>query len=822
MKFRVIALVFMLLLQAGMFLAYAQQEKHLKAKIYTNDDGIHELAALGLPVDHAEYKRNTYIIGDFSETELSIAEAAGYVFEVLCDDVSDFYVKRNQIAANTDAEKDVQATVSCVANIGSYPEPANFSLGSMGGFFTYQEMLDELDNMHELFGDLVSEKQPIEGYTTEDGNVVYRIVFSDNPDIEEAGEPQILYTALHHAREPASLSQLIYFMYYLLENYDTDPSIAFLLQNTEIHFIPCLNPDGYLWNEFTNPNGGGMWRKNRRDNDDSTYGVDLNRNYGFLWGYDNFGSSGNTNNSTYRGPAPFSEAETSAMKAYCEAHNFQICLNYHASGNLLIYPWGYVASYETPDSSLFREFARQMTKENNYVWGTGDQTVGYLTNGVSDDWLYGEQTTKNKIFSFTPEVGRRFDDGFWPTTQRIIPICQSNMWQNLTALRLLHNYATLTETSSPFINSDIATISFSLKRIGLQDDGTFTVSVLPLTTNIAEIGASLAFSGLALEETIESQIEFTISDTIKQGDAISFKLLLYNGQGLTIEETVTKFYGQPVVAYQNDCSDINLWETTEDTIWQITTTDFVSENSSITDSPNGDYPAGAYTGITQKDTIDLTDCVFAKLNFWAKWNIETYYDYVQIQAINVENGNISPLCGKYSRIGSPYQQEGAPIYEGMQNSWVLEEIDLSAFIGQHLQFRFFLASDDNLELDGFYFDDLTVEKLSYLPEDTTTTSLPPYSLTENSAGKPVLLPCAPNPAQNQTLIQYILPEHAFENYRFVVVNSLGQPVFSKNLAPVAGKGSFWLDTQNFINGIYFYSLEHPQYKTKKLKLAVLK
>ena len=56
-----------------------------------------------------------------------------------------------------------------------------------------------------------------------------------------------------------------------------------IVDSTEMYFIPCVNPDGYVYNETTNPNGGGYWRKNRRNNNDGSYGVDLNRNYGYEW-----------------------------------------------------------------------------------------------------------------------------------------------------------------------------------------------------------------------------------------------------------------------------------------------------------------------------------------------------------------------------------------------------------------------------------------------------------------------------------------------------------------------------------------------------------
>ena len=84
-------------------------------------------------------------------------------------------------------------------------------------------------------------------------------------------------------------------------------------------------------------------------------GVDLNRNYGYEWGFDDDGSSPFTENQTYRGPAPFSEPETNAIREFCNGHEFQIALNNHSFGNLLIYPFGFSDS-PTIDQPTFLAF----------------------------------------------------------------------------------------------------------------------------------------------------------------------------------------------------------------------------------------------------------------------------------------------------------------------------------------------------------------------------------------------------------------------------------------------------------------------------------
>ena len=59
--------------------------------------------------------------------------------------------------------------------------------------------------------------------------------------------------------------ELNVFVQLLLEEYDEDSELNYLINNREIWFIPVVNPDGYVYNELIEPNGGGMHRKNRLD-----------------------------------------------------------------------------------------------------------------------------------------------------------------------------------------------------------------------------------------------------------------------------------------------------------------------------------------------------------------------------------------------------------------------------------------------------------------------------------------------------------------------------------------------------------------------------
>lgn len=299
----------------------------------------------------------------------------------------------------------------------------------MGGYKTLDEAYAYLDGIVAAHPDIVSSKINI-GNTIE-GRPMWAVKISDNPNVDE-NEPEVLYTAAIHAREVVTPEILFYFMDYLTDNYGVIPEVTGLVDNRELWFVVIVNPDGYYRNQVTDPGGGGMWRKNRRNNGDGTYGIDLNRNYGYEWGYDDLGSSPNTWSETYRGIGPFSEPETQHMRDFISAHNFIITLYNHSYSNLVLYPYGYDQVY-TPDNAIFAAMADSVAAFNGYTpepaWGL------YVTNGDSDDWGYGEQGTKNKNFAFTIESGTQ-TDGFWPTLHRKTQIVQEDLQPQLFLARI--------------------------------------------------------------------------------------------------------------------------------------------------------------------------------------------------------------------------------------------------------------------------------------------------------------------------------------------------------------------------------------------------
>ena len=288
--------------------------------------------------------------------------------------------------------------------------------------------------------------------------------------------PQVLYFAMQHAREAMGMMTLMYFMWYLTERYGSDPEVTYLLDNRELWFIPIVNVDGYEANRRMKPNGGGMRRKNMRyvSLDTDNNGVDLNRNWGAHWGYDNEGSSPNTQWVDYRGLGPFSEPETQVISEFFKTKSFRFVLEYHSYWNTVFCVPGYIRG-ESPDSLLFREYVRELTRVNHYA--NGSSPGAYPCNGYSSDWFYENPPSLGKTFPFLSEVGGDAD-GFWPATSRILPIATENLRANLFSAWAGGAYvklvdATIVDSSGDgdLVPGEPFTARFSIRNFGQDPVG---------------------------------------------------------------------------------------------------------------------------------------------------------------------------------------------------------------------------------------------------------------------------------------------------------------------------------------------------------------
>lgn len=722
--------------------------------------------ALPIAHDHGTRKANQWFESDFSDWEINQIAQAGIPYQILIPNVSEYYKNRNQTKSG------VPKSNIC-DDLEDIQDPQGFTMGSMAGFFTYEEFLGHLDNMATLYPNLITVKQPISTFQTWENRPIYWLKISDNPNTDENNEPEVLYTAIHHAREPASLSQLIYFMYYVLENYDNDINIKNLVDNRELYFVPMLNPDGYVYNQTIEPNGGGMWRKNRRNNNNGTFGVDLNRNYEYNWAGP--GTSADGNSDVYHGPGPFSEPETQAIKWFTEQHNFVTALNYHSFSDLLLFPWG-DADIQCVDHDNFTVISADMVERNGYA--NIQSSLLYPTGGSSDDWMYGDTLDMPRVYAMTPEVGSG-NDGFWPQDFRIFTLCKENVDANIKNALNAGNYYVIGDLE-PFSLTNQNYYKYSVTRLG-WGQGPVTVTFTN-SEGFTSFGPPKTYNNLAIGQTVVDSVACSLVQVLIDGQPISYTISINNGEFDWVE-TRNKVYGTPNQVFAN--AGVTTGFTGNNT-WGTSSTIFFSGPTSITDSPNGNYPDNSTRTLRTSNPISLIGFDYAKLVFKARWDIEPDYDFAQV-SISTDGTNWEPLCGKYTRPGADDQILDSPIYDGTQLTWVDEEMDISGYVGLDVYFRFLLRSDQAVDADGIYIDDIKVIAL----DNKVSVNLTDAELGVN---------LYPNPANN--LVMLSVPQN---NVSYTLTNVMGQ-----TLATGQFNQSTLVDVATLSPGIYFVQVATPK------------
>lgn len=699
----------------------AQIADYARVKISGHASDFQAAAQAGVSFDHVLTTPDG-VIGEFSTWEIDQLRNLDIPFTIIHADAAAWYQDRN-----------VTEVLTLAGTESINNAPAAFNLGSMGGCLTYNEALAELDSMYLSFPGLVTSRDSIG--SSYEGRTIWAVKISDNVNVDEQ-EAEVLYIGLHHAREPMSLMNLIYFMQYLLENYGSDPMVTELLNNRELFFVPILNPDGYVFNEINNPNGGGMWRKNRRNNGNNSYGVDLNRNYSYQWNYDNLGSSGDPNSSSYRGSGAFSEPETQALRKFCITRHFATSLSHHSWGEDLINPWGYDEAVFLPDEDRFHQFGEFLSHSSHYVMGNASQTIGYRSNGNSDDWLYGNQSDKPLIFGFSSEIGNS-NDWFWPQTSRIIPLCEEMLEANFRIACLAGGCVTVRPDIPCAMEGSQVYLPIHYENIGLDSATAISSQFLSSDPNIVAINQGLVnLAGLNSGQDVLDSFKVSLAPNIAKGTVIQGLVRTILPGNVIREDSVRFKYGVPAIIFSEDGEgNLNQWVGN----WAITDEKSHLGTYSITDSPTSFYAPNTVNSESLALPLDLNKYTDVRLEFYATWEVEANWDFVVVEAS--DNGiNYQPLQGRFTNAGSGnHQPSGEPIYDGNRFFWMKEKIDLSQYDGRQLYLRFTMSSNSIQERNGFFFDDLVVTGYE------TTVNSDPNKPFES-------LHLYPNPANNSVRI----------------------------------------------------------------------
>ncbi len=662
---------------------------------------LERLVALPLDVDHFHPRIGINRI-TLPTGEISLLRDAGFFPEVHTYDLASFIEERNLRDAELYAGTTFEKTT------------AGFELGSMGGFYTYAEVLQQLDEMRASYPQLITERFSIG--TTAEGRTIWAVKISDNPSVDEsAAEAPVYFDALHHAREPASMATVINFMFHVLENYASDPRMTYLVDNREIFIVPVVNPDGYEYNRQTNPNGGGMWRKNRRVNSGtSCRGVDINRNYNSDWG--GGGSSSNACSDTYRGASPFSELESRAVRDFTTSIGASVAYTTHTSGGYWLGP---DFSNGQQEFAIHAEFASDCLDENEYIYGDAAILLGYAS-GTTQNWMY---ETLGSI-AWTPEIGTT---GFWPSIPEIIPLVNQQIkayeyacWV-AGALADYQGFEVLNPEGLS-VGQDLQ-LNVVIKNKGLSRPAqNVTVSLTSDNPGVTPTTDTLGYGNIASRAlaTNTNPFTFSVDPSVAVGTLVTFTVTVTQEGVTSDEDTFQLVVGQPSLLFGDDAeSGSAAWANGgSGSNWQTSDEDAYTGNNCFADSRLGHTASNNSRGFGMASSISLQGVTEPRLEFAAKWGLHTTTDYVRLQ-ISTNNG------GSWTSLATSATETigGQPAFVENE-SWTYQVVDLSAYAGQSVRFRFLSVSNGGLRSDGFYFDDFRiVDYNSGAPVETCTDGI---------------------------------------------------------------------------------------------------
>lgn len=248
------------------------------------------------------------------------------------------------------------------------------------------------------------------GVVTHQGRHLLALKVSDNVGSDE-DEPAFLLAAQHHARELNSPHMVIGAMQRILAGYTTDPQLQAIVDGYELWFVPTVNPDGteYVWTTDQN------WRKNRRNNGTS-FGVDNNRNYPFLWGL--CGASTTASSDTYRGPSAGSEPENATMRNLVAWLRPEVYLDFHSSGRQVLRMWAPCATVSTTMAAFQQRYCDDLRAPMTYGTrdpsASGESPEDHYASGGTLSFLIEISTAFQPVWSETVAEEARV----WPGIRR--------------------------------------------------------------------------------------------------------------------------------------------------------------------------------------------------------------------------------------------------------------------------------------------------------------------------------------------------------------------------------------------------------------------
>lgn len=318
-------------------------------------------------------------------------------------------------------------------------------------YYTYETLttkLKELESRYPHLTKLVSIGKSVQG------RELWFLKISDNADTNEA-EPEIKYISSMHGDEVTGKEMLVFLAEYLLENYETDPWVKQIVDDTEIWLMPSMNPDGTEARRRYNAN----W-------------VDLNRDFPDVQKGENNDPSGRA-------------IETQHMMNFTKDYNFCISVNCHGGALVANYAWDTMGG-DVPDVEFTKFLALGYSKLNTPMFkspyfkdGITNGYDWYEVNGSMQDWSYNW----HNCIEITLELSKRK----WPNAGDMPQYWEENreslLWFIAQARRGVHGLVTDAQTGKP-VAAKVNVKSIGKSVMANKDLGDYQRVLMPGTYDI--------------------------------------------------------------------------------------------------------------------------------------------------------------------------------------------------------------------------------------------------------------------------------------------------------------------------------------------------
>jgi len=242
---------------------------------------------------------------------------------------------------------------------------------------TYDSMKDDTQELASQYPDIAiySEHAISTGFDLEIFSVDVALNITELTENELESLPTMYVDGTHHGNEGMSAEAAFLFLQDVLERSAADPSY---LEGKRLIVTPVMNADGYF--------------QDCRNNWD---GVDLNRNYPYMWGM--YGTSDTRGtcpaSGTYRGPSEGSETETQANMELMRGMNLYVYFSGHTGSNDIVLPWKITGEFAVPiaDWELYENFLNESTNVSGLTYRDPSGA------GESIAWGYGARTAISVI-----------------------------------------------------------------------------------------------------------------------------------------------------------------------------------------------------------------------------------------------------------------------------------------------------------------------------------------------------------------------------------------------------------------------------------------